>query len=140
MQGIEPRSCGRAASVLNHWVISLAPRLIFYFRIYLFFCMWVHCCCLQTHQKRAPDPITDGHEPSCGCWELNSRPLEEQSVLSRPPKWLLNKTLETPTHFFLLKLHLSTLLGMFTSLFKSCTVTATFPPRIFFSFRTWIFE
>jgi hypothetical protein len=26
-------------------------------------------------------PITDGCEPPCGCWELNSGPLEEQSVL-----------------------------------------------------------
>jgi len=33
------------------------------------------------HQKRASDPITDGCEPPCGCWELNSGPLEEQSVL-----------------------------------------------------------
>jgi hypothetical protein len=39
------------------------------------------CHCLQTHQKRASDPITDGCEPPCGCWELNSGPLEEQSVL-----------------------------------------------------------
>jgi hypothetical protein len=37
---------------------------------------------LQTHQKRASsDPITDGCEPPCGCWELNSGPLEEQLVL-----------------------------------------------------------
>jgi hypothetical protein len=41
----------------------------------------VHCCCLQTHQKRASDLITDGCEPLCGCWELNSGPLEEQTVL-----------------------------------------------------------
>jgi hypothetical protein len=27
------------------------------------------------------DLITDGCEPPCGCWELNSGPLEEQSVL-----------------------------------------------------------
>jgi len=40
-----------------------------------------HCCCPQTHQRRASDPITDGCEPPCGCWDLNSRPLEEQSVL-----------------------------------------------------------
>jgi hypothetical protein len=39
------------------------------------------CRCLQTHQKRASDPITDGCEPPCGCWELNSGPLEEHSVL-----------------------------------------------------------
>ena len=32
-------------------------------------------------QKRTPDLITDGYEPPCGCWELNSGPLEEQSVL-----------------------------------------------------------
>ena len=29
----------------------------------------------------ALDPITDGYEPLCGCWELNSGPLEEQPVL-----------------------------------------------------------
>jgi hypothetical protein len=35
----------------------------------------------DTHQKRASDSITDGCEPPCSCWELNSGPLEEQSVL-----------------------------------------------------------
>jgi hypothetical protein len=35
-----------------------------------------------TCQKRAPDPIIDGCEPPCGCWELNSGHLEEQSMLS----------------------------------------------------------
>jgi hypothetical protein len=30
-------------------------------------------------QKRASDPL-NGCEPPCGCWELNSRPLEEQPV------------------------------------------------------------
>jgi hypothetical protein len=36
-------------------------------------------------QKRAldlTDLITDVIEPPCGCWELNSGSLEEQSVLS----------------------------------------------------------
>jgi hypothetical protein len=33
------------------------------------------------YQKRAPDPITDGCEPPCGCWELNPEPSEEKSVL-----------------------------------------------------------
>ena len=32
-------------------------------------------------QKRTPDLITDGCEPPCGCWELNSGPLEEQAML-----------------------------------------------------------
>jgi hypothetical protein len=54
----------------------------FLFLKYLFILfIWVHCSCLQTHQKRAPDLITDGCEPPCGGWELNSGPLEEQSVL-----------------------------------------------------------
>ena len=32
-------------------------------------------------QKRASDLIMDGCEPSCGCCDLNSGPLEEPSVL-----------------------------------------------------------
>jgi hypothetical protein len=41
----------------------------------------VHYSCLQTHQKRASDLITGGCEPPYGCWDLNSVPLEEQTVL-----------------------------------------------------------
>jgi hypothetical protein len=43
--------------------------------------MYLHYSCLQTHQKRESDLITDGCEPPCGCWDLNSGPSEEQSVL-----------------------------------------------------------
>jgi hypothetical protein len=32
----------------------------------------------------ASDPIADGCEPPCGCWELNSGPLQEQSVNPSP--------------------------------------------------------
>jgi hypothetical protein len=32
-------------------------------------------------QKRSQDFVIYGYEPSCGCWELNSEPLEEQTVL-----------------------------------------------------------
>ena len=32
-------------------------------------------------QKRTSDLITDGCEPPCGCWELNSGPREEKLVL-----------------------------------------------------------
>ncbi|KAM7325511.1 hypothetical protein ACRRTK_015764 [Alexandromys fortis] len=35
----------------------------------------------RSGQKRAPDLITDGCEPPCGCRELNSGPLEEQAML-----------------------------------------------------------
>jgi hypothetical protein len=51
-----------------------------YIFIRFILCIWVHCSC-QTHQKGASDPITDGCEPPCGCWKLNSGPSEEQSVL-----------------------------------------------------------
>jgi hypothetical protein len=50
---------------------------------------------LLTQWKKALDPITDGCEPPCGCWELNSGPLEEQTVFSttepslQPPKLYL---------------------------------------------------
>jgi hypothetical protein len=40
----------------------------------------------DTHQKSVSDPITDGCEPHCGCWELNSGPLEEQSVFFKKKK------------------------------------------------------
>jgi hypothetical protein len=54
----------------------------FFFKIYLFIlCIQVHYPCLQTHQKRALSPITDVCESQCDCWELNSGPLKEQSVL-----------------------------------------------------------
>ena len=46
----------------------------------LFYLFSVHCHCLQ----RALDPIIDGCEPQCSCWELNSGPLEEHSVLLTP--------------------------------------------------------
>ena len=36
--------------------------------------------CMPAGQKRAPDLTIDGCEPPYGCWELNSGPLEEQSV------------------------------------------------------------
>jgi hypothetical protein len=35
----------------------------------------------DTPEERALDPITDGCELPCGCWDLNSGPLKEQSVL-----------------------------------------------------------
>ena len=64
----------------------------------------VHCSCLHTHQKRASDLITNGYEPRCGCWELNSGPLEEQSVLldTEPSLQLVSKFSKI-THVLFLK-------------------------------------
>jgi hypothetical protein len=50
-------------------------------KILFILCTLVPCSCLQTHQKRASDPTTDSCRPPCVCWDLNSGPLEEQSVL-----------------------------------------------------------
>ena len=36
---------------------------------------------MSVGKNRAPDLTIDGCEPPCGCWELNSGPLEEQSML-----------------------------------------------------------
>jgi hypothetical protein len=55
---------------------SFLPSFLpFSFKIYLLYV--VHCHCLQTHQKRASDLITDSCEPPCGYWDLNSGPSEE---------------------------------------------------------------
>ena len=63
---------------------------VFFLNIYLLY-LWVQCRYLQTHQKRASDPMTDGRELPCGCWELNLGPLEEQSVfLAAEPFWKLS--------------------------------------------------
>jgi hypothetical protein len=40
--------------------------------------------CMPAGQKRTPNLIMDGCESPCGCWELNSGPLEEQPVLLIP--------------------------------------------------------
>ena len=53
-----------------------------FFNIYLFIYYEYNILfvCMLADQKRAPGPITDGCEPPCGCWELNSGPLEEQAM------------------------------------------------------------
>jgi len=86
-------------------LISLFPvpnPSFFFFNLFIL-CIWVHCCWLQTDQKRASDSITDGCEPSCGCWELNSGPLEEQSVLLTAESHLQpsKSLLPLPIHTFI---------------------------------------
>ena len=48
---------------------------------FLRFTYYVHSvlpACVSAHQKEAPDLIIDDCESPCGCWELNTGPLEEQ--------------------------------------------------------------
>jgi len=63
---------------------SLQPLDDYFFLKHLFI-MYISYsflpACMPAGQKRAPDLIIGGYEPPCGCWELNSGPLEEQTVL-----------------------------------------------------------
>ena len=49
-------------------------------KIYLLLCKYT-VADFRCTQKRASDLITGGCELLCGCWDLNSGPSEEQSVL-----------------------------------------------------------
>ena len=65
-------------------IYLFAVNLSLFYFIYLFvylLCIQYSVCVYAAGQKRAPDPITDDCEPPCGCWELNSGPLEEQAML-----------------------------------------------------------
>jgi hypothetical protein len=51
--------------------------------------------CLQTHQEKASH-FRWGYEPPCGCWELNSGPLKEQSMLLTTEPSLQSLSLSSP--------------------------------------------
>jgi hypothetical protein len=66
--GFELWTFGRAAGCSYPLSHLTSPQRFIYF-------VYVNTLLLSS------DPITDGCEPPCGCWELNSGPQEEQSVL-----------------------------------------------------------
>jgi hypothetical protein len=51
------------------------------FLIFILFIICKYTVAVFRHQRRESGLVTDGCEPPCGCWDLNSGPLEEQSVL-----------------------------------------------------------
>ncbi|KAM7323220.1 hypothetical protein ACRRTK_017326 [Alexandromys fortis] len=53
----------------------------FFLKIYYLSSIQCFVACMSEHQKWSLDLITDGCEPPCGYWELNSESLEEQPVL-----------------------------------------------------------
>jgi hypothetical protein len=55
----------------EHWIFLSFSKDLFYLYEYT----------VALLRDTRIDPITDGCELPCGCWELNSGPLEEQSVL-----------------------------------------------------------
>ena len=59
----------------------MMSSFFFKFIYYIYSILRILSACMPAGHKRAPDLITDGCEPPCGCWELNSGPLEEQAML-----------------------------------------------------------
>jgi hypothetical protein len=64
--------------LFSFWLLFCRFFVVFRFIYYVYSVLPV---CMPAGQKRAPDLIIDGCEPPCGCWELNSGPLEKQPVL-----------------------------------------------------------
>jgi len=70
-------------------ILKKGFRLISFILYTWTFCLHVCMCtvctqCLCKWEEGIKLPgtrVTDGCEPSCGCWELNSGPLEEQRLL-----------------------------------------------------------
>ena len=60
--------------------------------------MYVSTLLLSSDTPEEGIPVTDGCEPPCGCWELNSRPLGEKSVsyLSSPDEMYFKTKLWHP--------------------------------------------
>lgn len=59
----------------SSWVLYWPTYNIF---VHNFRFLGFGCLC---DRKRTLDPIVDGCEPLCGCWELNAGPLKEQPLL-----------------------------------------------------------
>jgi len=58
--------------------LSCLAKIVSLFVLGFIYFMYMSALCTPECQKRASDPMTDGCEPPCGCWELNSGPMEEQ--------------------------------------------------------------
>jgi len=64
--------CSVCVYVLCVYVVCYVYLFFFLFKDLSIHYTQAHCSRPQTHQKRASDLSTDGCEPPCGCWELNS--------------------------------------------------------------------
>jgi hypothetical protein len=82
-----PRLFGLFSFFLPLFLCFFASLFVCFFLKNLFIYLFYVTHQKKTHQKKALDLITDDHEASCGCWDLNSGLLEERSVFlnSEPP-------------------------------------------------------
>lgn len=97
----ETRSLLHSRQVLCHLVMSpYIPAPFKKICIYFYICEYTVCS--SDTLEEGSDPITDGCEPPQGCWELNSRPLEEQPVLltAEPSLQLLLPPLPSQPSFY----------------------------------------
>jgi hypothetical protein len=60
---------------------TLMISFFFFFFKKIYYVYNILPACMLVHQKGAPDLITGGCEPPCGCWDLYSGPLEKQPML-----------------------------------------------------------
>jgi hypothetical protein len=76
---------------LDLFVVIIIIIIIIMYTVAVFRC---------TRRGRKSDLIMGGCEPPCGCWKLNSGPLEEQSVLltAEPSLWPKNNFLKLLLH------------------------------------------
>jgi hypothetical protein len=71
----------RVHTIISH--LNEKLNVLFYVYDFLPACISVHCMCawfLRRAEESSRFPgtgITDNHEPTCGCWELNLGPVEE---------------------------------------------------------------
>ena len=65
----------------NYKFILLIFQLFHHICIYIVYVYEYTVAVFRHTTEEASAPITDGCETPYGCWDLNSRPLEEQSVL-----------------------------------------------------------
>jgi hypothetical protein len=69
-------------SLCLHLLADPSPHLFYFLKKDLFIlCLSALPAFILLCQKRASYSIIDSCEPPCSCWELNSGPLDEQTVL-----------------------------------------------------------
>ena len=78
---------------VNRVVMTQAGKSFFFLRFIYLLCIQSSVCMYTYSQMMVQDLITDGCDPPCSCWTLNSGPLEEQPVLltsepSLQPPWI----------------------------------------------------
>ena len=79
MERLGSKAGGRKLGHLGHTIYECIKTFL---KDFIYFIYRMNALQLSSDTpETAMDPITDGYEPPCGGWELNSGPLKEQSEL-----------------------------------------------------------